>query len=111
MGGLGRWDAMTGIPLFHLIYGENANVFAAVPSLHAAYMLITTYYAARSRKPWYTVVLFGTICLGIWFTAVYAGHHYIIDVILGILTAIIGLLITELVIYRIPKVRNFLEKR
>ncbi|MCO6024369.1 phosphatase PAP2 family protein [Prevotella cerevisiae] len=111
VGGLGRWDTLTGLPLFHLIYGENANVFAAVPSLHAAYMLITTYYAIRSHKPWYTVTLFAIICMGIWFTAVYAGHHYIIDVILGILTAIVGLLITELGIYRIPPLRRFLQSR
>lgn len=36
--GLGRWDAMTGLHVFHGLYGKNANVFAAVPSLHAAYM-------------------------------------------------------------------------
>ena len=93
--GLGRWDAMTGLHVFHGLYGKNANVFAAVPSLHAAYMFLTTIYAVMSRKRWYTVVLFACICLGIWWTAVYSGHHYIIDVMLGILTTIVGVLLME----------------
>lgn len=93
--GLGRFDQLVGIPVFHSIYSGNANVFAAVPSLHAAYMLVTTFYAAISRRRWYTVTLFGLICAGIWWTAVYAGHHYIIDVLLGILTAVLGVLLME----------------
>ena len=93
--GLGRWDEMTGLQVFHGLYGKNANVFAAVPSLHAAYMFLTTIYAVMSRKRWYTVVLFACICLGIWWTAVYSGHHYIIDVMLGILTTIVGVLLME----------------
>ena len=98
--GLGRFDAMTGLNIFHGLYGKNANVFAAVPSLHAAYMLVTTIYAVMSRKRWYTIALFAFICLGIWCTAVYTGHHYIIDVTLGILTTIIGVLLMEKVVFK-----------
>ena len=98
--GLGRWDELTGLQIFHGMYGKNANVFAAVPSLHAAYMFLTTIYAVLSHKRWYTVCIFALICLGIWWTAVYSGHHYIIDVSLGILTTIIGVCLMELVIFR-----------
>lgn len=98
--GLGRFDSLIGFPLFHGIYGKNANVFAAVPSLHAAYMLVATIYAWMSHKRWLTVCLFAFICMGIWWTAVYSGHHYIIDVMLGILTAILGVLLMERVVYR-----------
>ena len=93
--GLGRWDAMTGLPVFHALYGKNANVFAAVPSLHAAYMLVTTIYAAMSRQHRYVTGGFAFICVGIWWTAVYTGHHYIIDVLLGILTALAGVCLWE----------------
>lgn len=93
--GLARFDQLIGIPVFHTIYSGNSNVFAAVPSLHAAYMLVTTVYAVMSRKRWYTVLLFAFICAGIWWTAVYAGHHYVIDVLLGILTAVLGILLME----------------
>lgn len=104
--GLGRWDEMTGIPAFHSLYGKNANVFAAVPSLHAAYMLLTTIYAVLSHKRWYTCLLFGIICLGIWWTAIYTGHHYIIDVILGILTTIAGVCLME-----VGGIKGFLGER
>ena len=88
---------MTGLPIFHALYGKNANVFAAVPSLHAAYMLITTFYAIASRRKISMVFIFSIICLGIWWTAVYTGHHYIIDVLLGILTALAGVALWEIV--------------
>jgi membrane-associated phospholipid phosphatase len=86
---------MTGLPVFHALYGKNANVFAAVPSLHAAYMLVTTIYAAMSRQRRYVTGGFAFICVGIWWTAVYTGHHYIIDVLLGILTALAGVCLWE----------------
>lgn len=98
--GLIRFDKIVGVHIFQSIYSGNANVFAAVPSLHAAYMLVTTFYAAISHKRWYTVTLFAFICLGIWCTAVYTGHHYVIDVLLGILTSLIGITLMEKVIFK-----------
>lgn len=108
--GLGRFDELIGLPVFHSIYGKNANVFAAVPSLHAAYMLIATVYAVLSHRRTTTVCLFAFICMGIWWTAVYSGHHYVIDVLLGIATAIVGLLLLERLIYRIPAVERWLDR-
>lgn len=99
--GLGRFDALLGIDIFHSIYGKNSNVFAAVPSLHAAYMLIATVYAAISKQKHVTTIVFAFICMGIWWTAVYTGHHYIIDVLLGILTAVLGIVILEKVLFKI----------
>jgi len=106
--GLGRFDELMGLPIFHNIYGKNANVFAAVPSLHAAYLLITTVYAiiahhhelqqnGNSIVPVWLIGLFAFICVGIWWTAVYSGHHYVIDVLLGIATAIVGITLYETV--------------
>ena len=37
--GLARFDSLVGINVFHSIYSNNSNVFAAVPSLHAAVRL------------------------------------------------------------------------
>lgn len=99
--GLGRFDTLLGINIFHSIYGKNANVFAAVPSLHAAYMLIATVYAAISKQKHITTIVFAFICMGIWWTAVYSCHHYIIDVLLGILTAVLGIFILEKVLFKI----------
>lgn len=108
--GLSRFDALIGLPIFHSIYGNSSNVFAAVPSLHATYMLITTFYAAVSRQRKWLVGLFAVICMGIWWTAVYAGHHYIIDVTLGILTAVIGITLFERVLLRLPKVSKWMQQ-
>ena len=104
--GLGRFDQLVGLNIFHSIYGKNANVFAAVPSLHAAYLLVTTAYSVMSHRRWYTSCLFGFICVGIWFTAIYTGHHYCIDVILGILTAIVGSVLFEVVWRKVKQPRR-----
>lgn len=93
--GLGHFDNLTGLPIFHALYAKNANVFAAMPSLHAAYMLVTTAYAVASKCKRYVSLTFGIICVGIWWTAVYSGHHYILDVLFGIATALIGMLLCE----------------
>jgi membrane-associated phospholipid phosphatase len=92
--GLDNFDKMFGIQLFHNMYQRNSNVFAAVPSLHSAYPFITLLYARQSGKRW-AVVLFIFLSLGIWFSAVYLRHHYVIDVILGVLTAVAGYAVFE----------------
>lgn len=108
--GLGRFDAMTGLGIFHSLYGKNANVFAAVPSLHAAYMLITTVYAVVSRQRKATVAAFAFVCMGIWWTAVYTGHHYIIDVLLGIATTVVGIAVLEKVLFKCHAIQQLLRK-
>ena len=108
--GLGRFDAMTGLGIFHSLYGKNANVFAAVPSLHAAYMLIATVYAVVSRQRKGTIAVFAFICLGIWWTAVYSGHHYIIDVLLGIATTIVGIAVLERLVLKTKAGARLLDK-
>ena len=104
--GLGRFDALVGFPVFGSIYVNNSNVFAAVPSLHAAYCPIAFFYSLyasrQDRKqgrqvsalPVWSIVL-AIFSIGIWWTAVYSGHHYTIDVLLGIATAIVGLTLFE----------------
>ena len=108
--GLGRFDEMTGLGVFHGLYGRNANVFAAVPSLHSAYTLVAFIYAMRSRSglPW-TLAL-GIITAGIWFTAVYSSHHYIIDVTLGILCSLLAYALFEHGLMRIPTFSRFIDR-
>lgn len=108
--GLGRFDALVGVPVFHSIYCNNSNVFAAVPSLHAAYMLVATIYAVISRQNKLCIGIFAFICMGIWWTAVYSTHHYIIDVLLGILTTIVALLILERLLLRAEWAKRFMAR-
>lgn len=89
--GLGRFDAYFGTSIFSGLYSKSSNVFAAMPSLHAAYMLIVLYYGIQSGMKKLYNFLFAFIMLGIWFTAVYSGHHYILDVVAGIASALLGI--------------------
>lgn len=92
--GLGRFDELIHLPVFTTIYSGNANVFAAVPSLHAAYCPVACYYAMKAHQRTWTLVL-ALFSAGIWWTAIYSGHHYTIDVLLGVASAILGLTVYE----------------
>jgi len=102
--GFVHFDSLVGFPLFHSIYSGNANVFAAIPSLHAAYCPIALFYALKVKHNTAWTLALSVVSVGIWWAAVYSGHHYIIDVLLGILTTIIGLAIFEgIIVKRFPR--------
>ena len=88
--GLSRFDSYFGISLFKSLYERGSNVFAAMPSLHSSYPLLVLYYGVRNRMGRINLI-FAVITVGIWFAAVYTSHHYILDVIAGILCALLGL--------------------
>lgn len=106
--GLGHFDEITGLGIFNGLYGRNSNVFAAVPSLHSAYTLVAFIYSMRAKCPAWIRVALAVITLGIWFTAVYTSHHYIIDVLLGITTALTGWAVFEYGLMRLPLIKRFL---
>lgn len=119
---LGRFDAMIGFPLFESIYSRNSNVFAALPSLHCAKPVVLLFYGFIYIKPHLTspikklrlaattfVFLLVLFMLGIWFSAVYSNHHYITDVILGVLCAVTGLTLYNLILVKIGVFKKFVE--
>jgi hypothetical protein len=90
--GLARFDKFFNIGLFKSIYAKGSNVFAAMPSLHSSYPVVVLYYGIKNRLGlinWF----FAVVMLGIWFTAVYASHHYVLDVLAGITCATIAIII------------------
>ena len=93
--GLVRFDELIHYPLFQNIYNKNANVLAAMPSLHATYPLIVLFYSIKRRMNKKIIGIFALFTVGIWFSAVYSSHHYIIDVLVGIFIALIVLLIFD----------------
>ena len=97
--GLGRWDAYFHAHVFAGLYAKSSNVFAAMPSLHASYPLTVLYYGVRYRLRWWNA-LFATIMVGIWFAAVYASHHYVLDVLAGICCGLAGLKLFDLLYKR-----------
>ena len=106
--GLGKFDQMTGLGIFNALYARNSNVFAAMPSLHSAYTLVAFLYAVRFRSGKVWVTALAIITVGIWFTAVYTSHHYILDVLGGIACALAGFLIFEYGLMKIPAFSRFI---
>lgn len=92
--GLHRFDNFFHTGIFDALYSKSSNVFAAMPSLHSAYPLITLYYGLKNRLGVINV-LFALIMLGIWFAAVYSSHHYVLDVLAGITCAISGIFLFQ----------------
>jgi len=92
--GLARFDQYFDISIFKSIYAKGSNVFAAMPSLHSAYPIVVLYYAVKNKLGW-VIGFFATVMAGIWFAAVYLSHHYVVDVLAGIICAIIGISLFE----------------
>lgn len=95
--GFVHFDRMLHVGIFHFLYARNANVFAAIPSLHVAYNVVALFYALkrpRASRVWIAVL--SVVSVGICFSAVYSSHHYIIDVTLGLLTAAVGITLFEM---------------
>lgn len=92
--GLARFDDYLGINLFHSLYAKSSNVFAAMPSLHSAYPVVVLYFGLKNKLG-LTNILFAIFMMGVWFSAVYSGHHYVLDVIAGISCALTGILLYE----------------
>lgn len=88
--GLAHFDQLVGLSVFSAIYAKSSNVFAAMPSLHSSYPVIVLYYGLKNRLGlinWFFAVVMG----GIWFSAVYTSHHYVLDVLAGIICALAGI--------------------
>jgi len=104
--GLQRFDDFFHVHIFQGLYAKSSNVFAAMPSLHASYLAIVLYYCLKNRM--YIIgTIAGFIMLGIWFAAVYTSHHYILDVLAGIVCAVAGIILFGALIRRNGKANTF----
>ena len=106
--GLIRFDQFFQVNIFQGLYAKGSNVFAAMPSLPSAYPLIVLVFALRTRSIFFKV-LAAIVTPGIWFAAVYTSHHYILDVLAGILCAAAGILLYERVLCRRYFFLSFLQ--
>ena len=84
IGGLVDFDKITGVTFFTTTYNMfNANPYAAVPSLHGGYSFIAAIFAIRK---WGKKASFMVLWpLGMWFSAMWLNHHYLIDLLLGMI--------------------------
>jgi len=92
--GLAWFDEIIGIPIFTNMYTQSAYVFGAMPSLHAAYPIVLSFYSMQYKNKILTAIFLCSV-FGIWFGAIYTTHHYALDILMGILCAVLGITITE----------------
>ncbi len=86
-----RFDALFGTSFFTGMYGAGANPFGAIPSLHISYPVLSVVFAMRLKRFRGFTVVFA--CM-VGFAAVYLNHHYLIDVLLGIVYGLVAAAIT-----------------
>jgi hypothetical protein len=85
---LARVDVWLGTPYFGGMYGRSSDVFGAVPSLHVAYPLLLLIDGFR-RHGWLGRVLLIWFYLSMCFAAVYLDHHWVFDIVVGSLYAVV----------------------
>ena len=86
---LARWDALVGVPYFEHFYAHASDVFGAMPSMHCAYPMLLLLYARDLGRPRLRAALIAFQVL-MCFSAVYLQHHYVSDVLAGMLCAWLG---------------------
>ena len=86
--GAARFDELLGTEFFTGMYSKSADVFGAIPSLHVTYPFLAMIFCFQMRRfRGFSTFFFVLMC----FAAVYLNHHYIIDVLIGLLYAAITL--------------------
>jgi inositol phosphorylceramide synthase catalytic subunit len=105
--GLARFDELVHGHVFQSLYTRSSNIFAAMPSLHSSYPIIVFYYAVKNKLR-YMKFVFALVMCGIWFSAVYTNHHYVLDVMAGILCAVTGIWLFSLVGNKLLPEKKFL---
>jgi membrane-associated phospholipid phosphatase len=87
-------DKNIGVPVYRTIFDFiQPNQFAAFPSLHSAFPWLIFLFAWENWKKKALPVLIFPI--GVWFSAVYLGEHYVIDVIGGVVYASVAFVLAE----------------
>ena len=88
---IGNVWAHLGVPIGDAIWGHDgnwSNLVAAVPSLHVAFpVLILCFFWPTGR--WWVRALCLAYALAMSFTLVYTGEHYVFDIVLGWIYALV----------------------
>ena len=105
----GSVDVNLGIPVYKTLFDFlSPNQFAAFPSMHSAIPWIVFLFAFKVWK-WKSLPV-AIIPVGTWFSAVYLGEHYFIDVLGGIAYATIAFIAVEKLLPLITARVDFLKK-
>jgi len=95
-------DHRIGVPIYATIFEFiQPNPFAAFPSLHATYPWLVSLYAIKIKRIKALPILL--IPVGVWFSSVYLGEHYIIDLLGGVAYSTFSFFLVEKLIPRLPR--------
>jgi len=75
-----------------LLTGES-DIFAAFPSLHAAYATLFSYFMFRLGKKYGLISL--PVLFGVYFSVIYLGQHYLVDILAGIAYSMLSVIVVE----------------
>jgi len=107
--GLSHFENTLGSNVSTQLYSLSPIVFGAVPSMHAGFTMLGWIYSFYVGKKFATVVGFYTVSM--WFAALYLQHHYMIDLVVGIIYAFVAWMLVEKVMWkRVERTYRFLFK-
>ena len=105
----GSVDANIGFPVYKTLFDFlSPNLYAAFPSMHSALPLLISLFAIKIWKAKALPILIFPV--GVWFSAVYLGEHYVVDVLGGIAYAVIAFVAVEKILPLLSGRFNFLRK-
>jgi hypothetical protein len=102
-------DPGIGFPVFRTVFDFlGSDAYAAFPSLHSALPFLISLFAIRvwGKRGLLTLIL----PVGVWFSVVYLGEHFVVDIFGGILYASVAYLMVEYGLPLAAKRVGFLRK-
>ena len=105
----GSVDVHLGLPVYKTLFDFlGGNLYAAFPSMHSAMPWLVFLFAFKIWK-WKSLPV-AIIPVGTWFSAVYLGEHYFVDVLGGIAYATIAFIAVEKLLPSLSQRSSFLRK-
>ena len=102
-------DVNLGLPVYKTLFDFlGGNLYAAFPSMHSAMPWLVFLFAFKIWK-WKALPV-AIIPVGTWFSAVYLGEHYFVDVLGGIAYATIAFVAVEKLLPVLTKRIDILKK-
>jgi inositol phosphorylceramide synthase catalytic subunit len=105
----GSVDVNLGLPVYKTLFDFlGGNLYAAFPSMHSAMPWLVFLFAFKIWR-WKSLPV-AIIPIGTWFSAVYLGEHYFVDVLGGIAYATIAFVAVEKLLPVLTKRIDILKK-
>jgi membrane-associated phospholipid phosphatase len=102
-------DASLHVPVYKTIYEFlGPNLYAAFPSLHSALPWLVFLFAFKIWR-WKALPVLA-LPVGTWFSAIYLGEHYVVDVLGGIAYATVAFSAVDLLLPYLATKISYLQK-